>query len=453
MAIPSGNLRKLDTWDSFFEEGMKKQARARLAASGGAAPGLARSPKAVKSIPPLRSAPTPAPTHTTASPDVPARAISPAHASVHTHTQRRMSNSLRPHTARTRDVYAGPPGPGQYASSASQRALSTVRTVQSSGFGGTMANQDRSRTGPFGHAHTAGAKPGPGHYLSQDYGRPNPPPCTAPSTFGFAGKDVMVERQVDPLMRHAPRGELSPGPGAYPLDGSSRLLALDQSLKSLAAASPGTKAHAQRAESPDTQSGAQVFTFSATGTSDRIKFSSSRAKSPAAVQLATSEHRFNTGPFGKIEMIRAGVENPAPSSYNVLSGGKTPSLAKSTFGGTGDRSNPMGRVALYNPCWMPVASFSTLPVTGPGSYEGAAASTLGKQTTSTKPSAATVKFPEEGRDKRYNYFQPGFTRGADKPFDIPPPNAYDLDAVRITPKVAGGKIGTAGRSPVGIVYS
>jgi hypothetical protein len=33
-------------------------------------------------------------------------------------------------------------------------------------------------------------------------------------------------------------------------------------------------------------------------------------KSPAAVRLGTSEGRFETGPFGRYQMKRAGVDNP-----------------------------------------------------------------------------------------------------------------------------------------------
>lgn len=51
---------------------------------------------------------------------------------------------------------------------------------------------DRSKTGPFGRAHAAGKAPGPGQYLSQDYGRQPATPCHAPSSFGFASRDAIA---------------------------------------------------------------------------------------------------------------------------------------------------------------------------------------------------------------------------------------------------------------------
>lgn len=300
----------------------------------------------------------------------------------------------------------------------------------------------------------SGNKPGPGQYLSQDYGRPNTTPSGASSSFGFATRDAINTKQVDPLMKPTPKGDLAPGPGAYPLEGDDRITALDRSLKSALAASPATQ-----------KSGASHFTF-ASAPSVAIKYSNSRVKSPAAVKISTSEARFETGPFGRFELNRLGVQNPPPGSYEAGStfriGGTVDSPVRSsfvvatsphaTFGGTAPRSTPLGRNELYEASWMPVPSTSHADNLGPGCYDGAAPSGLGKQPISTKSSAAAMSIPTEKRDARYNYYQPGFTK-PDKPFTIPPPGAYNVRDVPIGPAVKASKFGTSGRSPVGLVYT
>ena len=66
-------------------------------------------------------------------------------------------------------------GPGQYRPEAKVNQLSTIRSPAVPGIGGSLDTVDRSKTGPFGRAHAAGKAPGPGQYLSTDYGKTKTP--------------------------------------------------------------------------------------------------------------------------------------------------------------------------------------------------------------------------------------------------------------------------------------
>jgi hypothetical protein len=160
-----------------------------------------------------------------------------------------------------------------------------VKSQQSFGFAGPLASVDRRKTGPFGRAFAAGGAPGPGQYLSQDYGSSPRPQSSVPTSFGLADRSTFAkvslsvcfpgaypdfcsgtsgsrpQKQCDPFVKPQLDPLATPGPGQYKMEDEERIQALDASLKSANTKSPGTVG--------------THFTFASTSSS-RIKYASSR---------------------------------------------------------------------------------------------------------------------------------------------------------------------------------
>ncbi len=122
---------------------------------------------------------------------------------------------------------------------------------------------------------------------------------------------LVSQKQVDPERKLAPSGELSPGPGAY-LSDSLPIPPLTVTLTGSDASKPRVKYPLSTTVSAGHTCGARARGAS---TSHRVACSQ---RNPPLASMSHTEPRFETGPFGRYEMGKAGVDNPVRVTCGVV---------------------------------------------------------------------------------------------------------------------------------------